>query len=198
MKINQLYERYSKHLFFTSLRITGNSALAEEAMQDAFIKYHLLKDKESIENPEAWLIKSAVRNSIDLIRKEQRGKRLQEEFAAEAAEPIYRDSDMPSAYGISDLLNQPNLIEEIKSAIAALPRAQRIAVSLRLLEGFDYEEIAQITGVEQKSIRSNYMRGRERIAQYLKSHRYGREEILQGECRDGESGAFHKRESGGF
>ncbi len=105
MKINQLYERYSKHLFFTSLRITGNSALAEEAMQDAFIKYHLLKDKESIENPEAWLIKSAVRNSIDLIRKEQRGKRLQEEFAAEAAEPIYRDSDMPSAYGISDLLN---------------------------------------------------------------------------------------------
>ena len=198
MKINQLYERYSKHLFFTSLRITGNSALAEEAMQDAFIKYHLLKDKESIENPEAWLIKSAVRNSIDLIRKEQRGKRLQEEFAAEAAEPIYRDSDMPSAYGISDLLNQPNLIEEIKSAIAALPRAQRIAVSLRLLEGFDYEEIAQITGVEQKSIRSNYMRGRERIAQYLKSHRYGREEILQGECRDGESGAFYKRESGGF
>ena len=78
---------------------------------------------------------------------------------------------MPSAYGISDLLNQPNLIEEIKSAIAALPRAQRIAVSLRLLEGFDYEEIAQITGVEQKSIRSNYMRGRERIAQYLKSHK---------------------------
>lgn len=177
MKINQLYERYSKHLFFTSLRITGNSALAEEAMQDAFIKYHLLKDKESIHNLEAWLIKSAVRNSIDLIRKEQRGKRLQEEFAAEAAEPIYRDSDMPSAYGISDLHNNPNLIEEIKSAIDALPRAQRIAVSLRLLEGFDYEEIAQITGVEQKSIRSNYMRGRERIAQYLKSHRYGREEI---------------------
>ena len=103
MKINQLYERYSKHLFFTSLRITGNSALAEEAVQDAFIKYHV--------------------------------------------------------------------IVEFLCGLGGVRRGVGIAVSLWLLVGLVYEEIAQITGVEQKSIRSNYMRGKERIAQYLKSHK---------------------------
>ncbi|MBR4805388.1 MAG: hypothetical protein IK042_02675, partial [Bacteroidales bacterium] len=60
------------------------------------------------------------------------------------------------------------IIQLVMKLIAYLPNSCRTTVSLKLIEGYDYEEIAQITGDKESSIRSQYMRGRQHLVQLLK------------------------------
>ena len=57
----------------------------------------------------------------------------------------------------------------VKKALMSLPDTLRIILSLHLIEGFDYEEIVNITGLNGNTIRSRYMRGREKLAIELKT-----------------------------
>ena len=63
---------------------------------------------------------------------------------------------------------------QILKALASLPDHYRAVLSLHLFEGFDYQEIAQITGAKESSIRSLYMRGRKLLAQAVKKAGYER------------------------
>ena len=61
-----------------------------------------------------------------------------------------------------------SLIGKIKKTLLSLSCSSRMVVSLHLFEGYDYEEIAQITGLTESGIRSQFMRGRNKIAEELK------------------------------
>jgi RNA polymerase sigma-70 factor (ECF subfamily) len=49
-----------------------------------------------------------------------------------------------------------------------LPEPCRLVVSLVLAEGLDYEEIAQYTGLKQNTLRSHFLRGKQRLVKILK------------------------------
>jgi len=68
------------------------------------------------------------------------------------------DSETELKYSIPDILE----------ALAALPDHYRSVISLHLLEGYDYQEISEMTGTEESTIRSLYMRGRQKLAATLK------------------------------
>ncbi len=171
--IENIYNCHSRRLYFTSLRILGNSYDAEDVMQDTVIEYYKFPDKEKINNVGGWLRSVCVRKSIDLLRKK-------------AKEDKYRDhikDDLKAAERLEDnekavSLNLPEgeeerdgniarLIGKIKKILMSLPCSSRMIVSLRLFEGYDYEEIAQITGLTESGIRSQFMRGRNKIAEEL-------------------------------
>ena len=61
---------------------------------------------------------------------------------------------------------------QIMKALASLPDHYRAVLSLHLFEGFDYQEIAQITGSKESTIRSLYMRGRKLLAEAVKKAGY--------------------------
>jgi RNA polymerase sigma-70 factor (ECF subfamily) len=52
-----------------------------------------------------------------------------------------------------------------------LPDHYRTIVSLHLFEGYDYEEISQMTGTNENTIRSLYMRGRQKLAAAVRQKR---------------------------
>ena len=56
----------------------------------------------------------------------------------------------------------------VKQAISELPDKYRIVLSLFLFEGYDYNEIAEVTGDKEVTIRSQYMRGKAKLAEALK------------------------------
>ncbi len=159
--IESLYDRYSKKLYFTALRITASPMDAEEAMQDAFIKYHRLTDKRSIGNLEAWLTKVCIRNSIDTIRKRKSEEMFIEELSADEERGVVNMSEEePEEAEYS--------VEKIRKAIAALPDGYRTILSLHLFEGYDYQEIALITGLKEGSVRSQCSRGKEKLMNIFK------------------------------
>ena len=148
--IEEIYSKYSAPLYFTALRITGCCFEAEEIMQDSILKYYNFQQKESIEKLGSWLKSICIRKALDKLREKHRTKEFLEEYKEEqiATPP-------------------PQLqytVEEIKKALLLLPDNYRTILSLHLFEGYDYQEIEQITGTKEATLRSLYKRGKEKLA----------------------------------
>lgn len=156
--ITEIYNQYAQQLYFTALRITGNSYDAEEVMQDTIIKYHHLPQKEEIEKLGSWLKSVCIRKAIDRLREKHRTKEFMEE---------YREDQFQAA-------PQQQLqysVEDIKKTLLLLPDNYRAILSLHLFEGYDYREIEQITGIKEATIRSLYKRGKDKLAALLQNTR---------------------------
>ena len=154
--ITEIYNQYAQQLYFTALRITGNSYDAEEVMQDTIIKYHQLPQKEEIEKLGSWLKSVCIRKAIDRLREKHRTKEFMEE---------YREDQFQAA-------PQQQLqysVEDIKKALLLLPDNYRAILSLHLFEGYDYQEIEQITGTKEATLRSLYKRGKDKLAALLQN-----------------------------
>lgn len=159
--IETLYNTYSRKLYFISLRITTDPMDAEEAMHDTFLKYDRLWNKGRIEKIEHWLTRTCVRLSIDRLRKKKR-------------EAIFKDMLTADSLQEAAFCDDTSLTEEaafdltaIKQNILLLPDGFRLILSLHLLEGYDYDEIAEITQLKPSSVRSQYLRAKKRLFQIL-------------------------------
>ena len=60
-------------------------------------------------------------------------------------------------------------VEQVKSAIAAMPDNYRVLLTLHLIEGYDHEEIAQITGMSNAAVRTGYSRARKKLQEMLET-----------------------------
>ena len=167
--IEQVYDKYSQGLYATSLRIVGNSQDAEEIMQDTILKYHHYPSKTEIENLPAWLKSICIRKSLDKLRERLRTREFLEE---------YKDQAPPAPPP-----KMPYTIEDVKKALFLLPDNYRTILSLHLFEGYDYQEIEQITGTKEATLRSLYSRAKEKLAAAIHKAR---------QQQDGKLGKIHK------
>jgi len=153
-----LYKRYSKAMFNTSLRIVNNAADAEDVLQDAFTDaFGGLKDFNFSSTFGAWLKKIVINKSLNLLRKK---KLLLIDTDDEAVQGLKED-EMPDE---SYLLLQ---VAKIKKAMQTLDSGYRSVLSLYLFEGYDHEEISEIMAVPSTTVRSQYMRARQKLVTLL-------------------------------
>ena len=158
INIDTLYDTMAARLYNVSLRITGSRSDAEEIMHDSLLQYWRCRKKDEIKNLKGWLTSVCIRKSIDKLRERHRRNIFLESYEDPAFE---EDSKTELKYSIPDILE----------ALAALPDHYRSVISLHLLEGYDYQEISEMTGTEESTIRSLYMRGRKKLAATLKQNR---------------------------
>lgn len=159
-EIERIYGEHSRRLYLASLRILGNSQEAEDVVQDTILKVCTDSPSTTIDNIGAYLTRCCVNRSLDIIRKRQTMQYYRTEMTVN---PNQQYQESTSEQG-----GEKAVIARIIGQIAKLPSNLRQIVSLKLIEGYDYEEIAQITSMKESSIRSRYMRGRQRLASMLK------------------------------
>ncbi len=159
------YKAHAKRLYNTSLRIVRDSGEAEEIMQDTILRFIssdiVPKDPAQIAT---WLSRTCIRKSIDAVRRKKREKTFLEEYAAEASEHV-SDSPIEFSGTVSEAVR-------IRKAIDELPDNYRLILNLVLLEGLDYEEIASLTGEREGTLRTQFSRGRAKLAEKLKKLEY--------------------------
>ena len=63
------------------------------------------------------------------------------------------------------------MIGRIKRQMLLMPDGYRAVLSLLLFEGYDYSEAAQILGVEESTVRSQYLRGKRRLVEMIKNEK---------------------------
>lgn len=83
---------------------------------------------------------------------------------------IEMDENLPLA--AEDQVDEQEIqfsVERIKLAMQSLPDGYRSVLSLYLLEGYDQEEIAAILHVAPSTVRTQYIRGKEKLLQLLKT-----------------------------
>lgn len=166
----RIYEKYYLRLFNLSYAILKNRMQAEEVMQDTLLKFFDSEERYSnIKERDKWLTKVCVNKSIDQLRKNNTEKRVFAENVSEILEmetTTYHeidkiDYDIKSFHGVT--------IKDLRMAIGSLAPGYRLMITLVHFEGFDYEEIAQITGIKESTVRSQYARAKQKLIDILES-----------------------------
>ena len=152
------YKAHAQRLYNVSLRILGDSAQAEEIMQDTILKF-ITSDVRTADEKQtsAWLSKVCIRRSIDALRKRKREKLFLEEYAAEGGQTP--DESLPES-GIS--------VAVVRKAIDSLPEGSKLILNLVLIEGLDYKEISDLTGEREGTLRTQFSRAKARLAEILR------------------------------
>ncbi len=154
-----LYQKYARAMYNTSLRIVANPADAEDVLQEAFTDaFRALGEFHYKSTFGAWLKRIVINKSINQLRNRkmdmidiERGPlgHLPEEESPDENEIQLR-------------------IEDIKRAVLLLPNGYRTVLSLYLFEGYDQEEIAEILRVSHATVRTQYMRAKQKLLGLIK------------------------------
>lgn len=154
-----LYRQYSKAMYNTSLRIVNNTADAEDVLQEAFLDaFRNLHDFHYRSTFGAWLKKIVINKSINLLRKRKTS---------------LVDIESGELQGVQEeeAINEDDIqykVEEVKKAITRLPDGYRTVISLYLLEGYDHEEISQILQISHNTVRTQYVRAKQKLLSLIK------------------------------
>lgn len=155
-----LYERYNKAMFNTALRIVNNVPDAEDILQESFTDAFIgLRSFENRSTFGAWLKRIVIFKSISFL-KNQRLSFTDMEMAVDFA----ADED---TYDESDILYT---VENIKQVMQKMPDGYRTVLSLYLFEGYDHDEIALILDVAKSTVRTQYIRAKQKLLQMLKEN----------------------------
>ncbi|MBS1667423.1 MAG: RNA polymerase sigma factor [Bacteroidetes bacterium] len=155
-----LYQKYAKAMFNTSLRMLNNRKDAEDILQDSFIAaFETLESFQYKSTFGAWMKKIVINKSINHLRK----KKI-DLIEIEKASMV----ELPQEEKLDE--NELTLkVETIKKAMMSLPNGYRTVLSLYLFEGYDHEEIAEILNVAHTTVRTQYMRAKQKLLMIIKN-----------------------------
>ena len=154
----ELYDRYGRVAYGVALRVLRDAALAEDAVQEAFVALWRTAARFVPERARAstWLLTLVHRRAVDAVRREQRRR----------TEPLDQAADPATAGADDDALLRLER-ERVQGALAQLPDAQREALELAYFGGFTQAELADRLGQPLGTIKSRMFGGLRRLAELL-------------------------------
>lgn len=157
----QLYDLYCEAMFTIAIRYVKDSFVAEDMMQDAFIK--VFKNIQSFKGEVtigAWIKRIVINQCIDYLKK----KRIELVSIEEKELTIADDGDWT--------VKEEVTTDIVTSAINSLPEKYKVVLNLYLIEGYDHQEIAQVLNITEVTSRSQLMRGKNKLKGQLKQYNY--------------------------
>lgn len=176
---NQLVRSYQTTVYHTAFRVLGDSEAAADAVQDAFVSaFKHIKGYRG-GSFKAWLLRIVTNSCYDQLRAKQRKPTA-------SLDALLLDPDNP-APGLgesgdespSDHAERQELATTIERGLQTMPLDQRTTVVLSDIQGFAYDEIAQITGTNVGTVKSRLSRGRAHLREFL----LAQEELLPSSYR---------------
>ena len=158
-------------LYSAALRMTRNSADAEDLVQETYLKAYRAYDRfEAGTNLKAWMYRILTNTYINAYRKKQRRP---DESDIDDVEDLYLYRRIGGAEGATlgrsaeDELMEMFGEDEVKVALEDLPDHYRMPIILADVEGFAYKEIAEILDVPIGTVMSRLHRGRKQLQKRL-------------------------------
>lgn len=153
-------------LYRLALRITLNTAEAEDIVQDTLIKVWDKRDGwDEIESIEAFSMTICRNLALDRIKKAENQNGSLDAISFEAPDATSNPYEQ---------MIQKDRIELIKKLVDSLPERQRSCMQLRDFEGKPYREIAAILGITEEQVKVNIFRARQAIkTKFKEADQYG-------------------------
>jgi RNA polymerase sigma-70 factor (ECF subfamily) len=160
----RLYHAHSSRVYALCLRMSGTRAKASELTQDVFV--HVWERLSSWRGESAlssWIYRLTVNLVLSNVRGEQRRQthEVTDETNSEDDDEVRREpkaeSRSPSVHDAIDL----------ERAIAGLPKGARTVFVLHDVEGYQHNEIAQMTGTAEGTCRAQLHRARKLLIEAL-------------------------------
>ena len=156
--LGELYDRFGRLAFHLAFRILRDRALAEDAVQEAFLAVWRSADayKRERAKPSTWILTVVHRRAVDLVRREQRRRGEPLEVAPEPSSgPADEDAALRDRRAA------------VQAALTELPGEQRQALELAYYGGLTQSELAERLGVPLGTVKSRMFAGLGRLRELL-------------------------------
>lgn len=165
---NLLVDRHQQAAYRVALRYMRDSDLAADVTQDAFIRAYRALDtfrNDRGNGFRSWLLRITANRALDVLR--SRARRPAASLEAMLGQTASNWEPEAAEAGPTEQAERRALREYIEQAIGELGDEQRLAVILYDIEGYSYDEIAEITGAAVGTVKSRLHRGRARLREML-------------------------------
>jgi RNA polymerase sigma factor (sigma-70 family) len=154
----ELYDRYGRPAYGLALRVLRDDALAEDAVQDAFLALWRTAARFVPERGKAstWIFTLVHRRAVDLVRREERRR----------ADTIEQAPEQGGGSVEEEALLRFQR-ERVQNALKKLPDQQREAIELAYYGGFTQSELAERLGQPLGTIKSRMFLGLARLRELL-------------------------------
>ncbi len=158
INFSELYRLFYKRLFYISYSITRDMHIAEDVVQETFIK--AIKKVEKIEDESkigAWLSVIATRTAIDFVRRERKKK------------PVLMEKEMLECLGkemgqnVEEEVETRILKEQVQSAIMKLRLVYQDVLLLKIGKDLKENEIADMLNLKQSTVKTRLHRARKEL-----------------------------------
>jgi RNA polymerase sigma-70 factor (ECF subfamily) len=150
---NQTVDQHSDGLYRFLLKNVKDRDKAKDLVQDTYAKLWMKVEEVSFSKSKSYLFTTGYHTMIDMLRREKR----QLDFTREEM----HTAEKTSARQYSDV---QDILQE---ALERLPPVQRSVIMLRDYEGYSYEDIEKITGLNESQVKVYIYRGRVALKEYL-------------------------------
>ena len=142
-----IYNEMKTPVYTVIYRIINNKAIADEILQDVFIKLYLNPPDSSVKNIRSWIFAVAHNLSVDIFRREIKKSEV------EKSEPVNTSFD-DSVFDISDALNM-------------LDETDRFIVVYHINADLKFKEIAQMLDMPSGTVLWRYYKAIEKMKNFL-------------------------------
>jgi RNA polymerase sigma-70 factor (ECF subfamily) len=162
---NRLVLHYQQAVYNVAYRIMGEPQAAEDATQEAFISAYKALNRFRGGSFKAWLMRIATNACYDeLRRRKRRPQSSLDELTQDNESFAFLRSPEEGPEGQQQRLE---IMRAIEHCLQSLPDDQRITAVLGDVEGYDYNEIAEITRVSLGTVKSRMSRARSKLRDCL-------------------------------
>lgn len=160
----ELVERFQHRIYAFCRRMIGDPEEAEDLAQDVFLTvYRNAAEFRGESSFATWIYRIARNQTLNRIKYlERRGRSARRSLDEVGEDRLGSDRRSPL-----ELVEGQQTATLVQAAIAQLPEQQRVVLVLRDLEGLSYEEIVDITGLAQGTVKSRIHRARTALADRL-------------------------------
>jgi RNA polymerase sigma-70 factor (ECF subfamily) len=148
---NAAVDVHADGIYRFALKHLRDEDRAKDVVQESFARLWMKVDQVEGAKVKSYLFTTAHHVIVDEVRKGSRSTRMEE----------HHDNLRMTSQ------SQPDLKEVLDAALATLPAVQRSVVLLRDLEGYSYEEIADLTDLNLAQVKVYIYRGRTALKEYI-------------------------------
>ena len=160
---NQLMAMHEKRMYAVALRMFANREDAQDCLQEAMLRiYRAIGGFKGQSSFSTWVYRITMNTCLDeLRRKKNRPNTSLDNLLDQGWSPSDGDN-VPERRAI-----QSETRKMLAGAIRELPEDMRSAIVLQDVQGYSYDEIAQMLDVNVGTIKSRISRGREKLREKL-------------------------------
>ncbi|MCL1598824.1 MAG: RNA polymerase sigma factor [Actinomycetia bacterium] len=161
-KLAGLFTEFADATYTLGYRILGDRHLAEDVVQETFIKVIRALPTYRGEGPIAgWIYRIGYREAIAISRKRR-------DDVTDPDSTVF--TNLPAAESVEDTVISMDLIDRLDRAMLTLSEPVRAAFTLRDIQGMSTQEVAEILGVSQSAVKMRLARAREALRVQLKEY----------------------------
>ena len=161
--LREAYREHAPAVLGLATRVLGNETLAEDVMQDVFVRLWEQPDRfdPGRGRLRSYLLAMTHSRAVERLRAEDSQRRR--------LEAVRREPGDPGASDVGRALAQSESGSAVRRVLAELPKEQRIAIEMAYFDGYSYREVAVALAEPEGTVRSRIRSGMQKMRAALQA-----------------------------